>query len=765
MSKPMPLTVCGPVTPISPFVRVTGVLPTAEVSVLDNGQSIGQATAANPGELLVPLTTQPALGHSINAVQKTAMGTSQMSVHPIMVVDVPDPLPVPVILSALNTCMSDILADGLVPGARVITSIGGQPFGSYVASQTTAWLGIDSKRRIMPNSQVDIHQEAQVGATTRASKSAPILNTPDFQIATDLLPPPVLGPLVECNTSRDFQHAIPGAATTITNEGQSEFWINPSAAFNGYGALPLRTGKAEATQAMPRCGRRGQSITIPVTPAATPPAPTSTQDLCPQTLRLTVSNLAPGGILHVTRQVQIDPAGTSWTLTPIGDHGVGYPSEPVDLPPDIVLTDPAGPVFISLTQERCGAISPQTLVKVAPVGGPFGAPTIVEPLVDCSGGIPIKGAHPAAIVQAIDASSRIPLSDPTSVTQAEFVMRPWFPLAAGTKILIRQQGCNADGDSHVVKVQPLPQPLAVPKIVEPVRPQAAWVKVAGVVPGARLYLLVNNQLRPGSVYVYSDVGIIPITGAVLAEKDTLFVIQALCDKSSSPEGLGVTVKRGNLKVNAPQQVTRGSTAQVIVTALDADTGMPVSAEVLLNNLHVGMTGVAFSYSPKVGDPNPAGIVRSSVAYFDANFTINLVDAAWTLTLHAGPIPARLDTISIDITQLSWKVTPDWNPGLAKTVTVTPAPPTGSASLTVPVPTSAVKTVTVEISGSASTKGGVLNGYQVAAQSGAVTADTQKVAFHGSDELAAWLLRVDFYGDPTTGDYTFSVVPTLQGISP
>ncbi len=765
MSKPMPLTVYGPVTPISPFVRVTGVLPSAEVNILDNGQPIGHAVAANPGELLVPLTTQPTLGHSITAVQKTSEGTSEPSAQSIPVVDVPDPLPVPVILSALNTCMSDILADGLVPGAQVITSIGGQPFGSSVASQPTSWLGIDSTQQIAPGSQADIHQEAHIGATTRMSKSVQSPNIPAFQIATDLLPPPVLGPLVQCDISREFLQAIAGAGTTITNEGQSEFWLNPAAAFHGYGAPPLRKGDAVATQAMPRCKRTGQSVTLPVAPATTPIAPTVGQDLCPQTLRLTASNLAPGGILHVSRKVQTNQAGTAWSETPLGDLGISSPTQPVDLPPDIALSDPAGPVFISLTQERCAGASPETLVKVAPVAGPFGPPKIFEPLFDCSRGIPIQGAHPGAIVQAIDVSSGlVAMSDPVDVTQADFIIWPWFPLAAGKKVLVRQRGCNADGDSPAAKVKQLPQPLPVPKIVEPVRPQAPWVKVTGVVAGARLYLLVNNQLRPGSFDIYADSGIIPVTGTPLADKDTVFVIQKLCDASSNLEGPGLTVKRGNMKVSvAPPQVARGTTAQVVVTAVDADTRSPVSADVLLNGQRVGTTGVPFAYSPKLGDPNPAGIVRNGAAYFDAGFTINLVDPTWALNLHAGPVPVYLDTIRIDITQITWKVTPDWNAALAKTVVVTPAPPTAIGSVALPVPSGAVKTVTVEISGKWSTQGGNLNGYTVPPQNSTIGTDTKKVAFQGSNELMAWLLTVMYVADQNGG--VFAVVPTLQGITP
>ncbi len=49
MPKPLPLAVYGPITPLSPAVRVTGVLPGAEVQVFANGNPVGRATTANPG--------------------------------------------------------------------------------------------------------------------------------------------------------------------------------------------------------------------------------------------------------------------------------------------------------------------------------------------------------------------------------------------------------------------------------------------------------------------------------------------------------------------------------------------------------------------------------------------------------------------------------------------------------------------------------------------------------------------------------------------
>jgi len=69
MAKPMPLTVYGPVTPLSPNVRVAGVLPGAAATILDNGNPIGHATASEPGELLVGVTAQPVVGQVLASIR------------------------------------------------------------------------------------------------------------------------------------------------------------------------------------------------------------------------------------------------------------------------------------------------------------------------------------------------------------------------------------------------------------------------------------------------------------------------------------------------------------------------------------------------------------------------------------------------------------------------------------------------------------------------------------------------------------------------
>jgi hypothetical protein len=274
------------------------------VKISANNTQIGQAVAPAAGDLYVPLTTKPSVGETITAVQTVGTETSSPSLTSLTVVPVPDPLPVPVILSALNTCMVDVFVDGLVPGASVETMIGGTSCGTAVPRASPAWLGINATAAIAANSVMSIVQKAVSGSTSLTSPACLTPPIPLFVLNQDQLPAPQLGPLIECDTSRTFNEVIPSAQTKVTNGGSAATWDNISAAFTGVDGPPLKAGPATAVQAMPRCGRAGLTANLTVGPAQVPEPPQVGYDLCPQTLRLVVSNLASGGVLHMVRQVQ-----------------------------------------------------------------------------------------------------------------------------------------------------------------------------------------------------------------------------------------------------------------------------------------------------------------------------------------------------------------------------------------------------------------------------------------------------------------------------
>ena len=747
MATPLPLAVHGPITPASPAVRVTGVLESAQVSVRQDGAVIGQAIAPANGELWVPLAQKPAVGKKVDATQKTPQGESEPSGLPVTVVDLPDPLPTPVIASALHTCMADVWVANLVPGAKLIAQIGGQLFADPIASAPAQWAGLAPSLPIATGSTLSVRQE--VAGTPLVSPTVTSLPLPGFTRPAHLLPPPKLAePLKACDTARTFVDAIGGATSILDNEGQVQHWPNPSNAFGGFGGHALKQGKMKMRQVMPRCGIEGALGESPVHPPEQPPPPQASQDLCPKTLRLQLTNLVPGGTLRAYRSVQTSPGGTSGTL--LGEMGIHASSQPLDLPPTFAFTDPAGPVSLELSQMRCGLGSTRTFVPVTSPAGPYPAPKIDEPAFDCARGLRISNAHVGAMVQAFDASTQLPLGDPAPVLAAKTIVRTWFGLVAGRKVFVRQSGCNADGDSPVVRVEALPDPLPVPEVIAPIRPGAGFVNVKQALPGAVVQLMVNNVARSPGIEVWSDPASVWVPPPALADQQNVFAVQFLCDKSSAREGRGVTVTRGQLHVDVtPSTVTRGSTSQVTVSARDADTGAPVNAQILLNGTPVGWSGQPFAFSPKLGDAPPAGVARESVGYFDKPFSIGLADPMWTLTLGVSPPVLYFHALKITIDAVTFEVTPDWNPALKRTLSGQPSGSTPSlvAATALPVPAGSVKTVTVAMTYQWSTAGGAVDEYHTAEPASGADAATIKVAYANKNHTAGWLLHVLYLYDP------------------
>jgi hypothetical protein len=667
--------------------------------------------------------------------------------------------------------MADIYVGSLIPGAQLVTASTG-PGGTITADRTSAWAGIDPSMPISANLVFTLHQEATVDGQNLPGGTAQSLPVPEFTLGQDLLPQPLLDPLVQCDTSRNFDKVVPGAQTAITNNTQSELWGNISEKFHGWGGPPLQTSSAVATQAMPRCGLSGQPVTLPVAAATTPTAPTATQDLCPQTLRLSVY-AESGSTLHVFRAVKLSSG--NFDTTPVSDYSITYTPQPIDLPADIQLTDPNGPVFISLTQTRCAGTSGNTLVSVAPVAGPFGAPTITGTLWACGHGIPITGAHPGSLVWAMArtfeaGSAAFPISDPAVVTSPNMLVTPWYGLPSDHAVFVQQLGCNAAGHSNAPSVHPQPSPLPVPTIGQPVLPTATSLTVTGVLQGARVSLLVNGQLRPDSFDVYTDPAVIPISGPPLTVGETVLAVQTLC--SSSPDRGGVPVVKGNLKVTVtPKPIVRGKTTEVTVDAYDTSTELPVTGL----TVQIGsqppitvQTGTPFAYSPALGASDPLGTVLGGSNYQNAPFTITLVDPSWTLSMHTGPVPVFLGTaLEFTVTNITWHISPDWDPALAKTIPVnSPTPPKVVTNVPLPIPTGTVKTVTVTISGTVSTQGGDVNGYIVPAQDFQITTDTQTVSQNSTAETIAWILAASAQQDPQNPDLIdIYVSPVFQGFSP
>ncbi|KAJ9643048.1 hypothetical protein H2199_004570 [Coniosporium tulheliwenetii] len=745
MSRPLPITLHGPVTVLSPSVRATGVNKGAKVTIYDGAAEVGSGVSDIDGEYLVPLETSLLVErHLLKGVQTTAGGTSSQTDYGVEVTGVD--LEAPVLASTLHTCMTDILVDGLTPGATLITTIDGDRFGESAVLSPLSWCGIDREKDISADATVTIHQEATINGAAAIGPSPNCPKCSAFAYPHDKLLPGLLMSPIECDTNRSFTDMVPGAITEIQNEGQWEIWLNPTNTFTGFGGLSLKKGSIQMVQKLPRCKREGAPWDGVVKPLDALPAPVVAHSLCRELRRLTISQLLPTGTLSLWRM--INTHGGSVIGEQIGYHPFSSTTETVDLPPDLQLDDPQGVVSISVRQSRCGIQSPEILVPVASGSSVVGPPKFTADLYECGRWIPLANLNPGSNIQAFD--SRGPISDPFLAQKSVMSLKTWRRLRQG-QLYVVETGCRTD-HKIVTDVLPLPNPLPTPKITAPLRPGFQYVRLEGVLTGASVYVLVNGKIQSAPVEMADPtVGIIWLRNA-LNDKDRVTAVQMLCEHALNTEG-----KRIHAGVTGKHQISWNTHTSIL------------PATISINGLVLGSAGQPLHYSPRLGDPNPRGIVSAGPAYIDAEFTISLDDPVrnWNLNLRAQWCPTSFTTITnwtviIDITELNWNVVPRWNPSAARSIRVrpdNPAIPTfSSISVLLPIPTGSERRLDVTISGSTDPRDPSVS----AATIPAIAAVYEHTG--NNNGLISFNLTTPFVFDSVTGDLVYWVVPEYAGAS-
>ena len=287
------------------------------------------------------------------------------------------------------------------------------------------------------------------------------------------------------------------------------------------------------------------------------------------------------------------------------------------------------------------------------------------------------------------------------------------------------------------------------------------VGVVGCLPGARVHLLVNNVVRK-SIDTFDANPTIPTANLALDEKDALWAMQTICEKESSIEGRQTIVTKGNMKLDVqPGTIQRGTTANVKVSARDADTGVPIAgAQVFLNGALVGQTGVAFAFSPALGQPNPAGVVKEPVAHNDASFSIALTDPPPKPKgkLYLNVAPTVLIPNTLRLVSAAWTVTTVWMP----VQTFTAASPNTNVTLPDPPPAPADQRVSVVLDTTWEVAG-MINGIPFAYQQfkGHMNPNPTLLAWAGKDLTAGWLVLWEIVYDDA-GNAWVVVVTNYQG---
>jgi hypothetical protein len=407
MATPLPPILHGPITPMSPEVRVTGAVGGALVTLLVGTTDVGHATITAPGEVWVLVTGTLAVGQKVSVMQAVGSDKSVVSDHPVQVVDLPKPFPSPVFGSPLTDCMKWVWFDGLVPGVTLEVKQGANTVAK-VQTRRAAQLVLLDPAVHLTGTPLVATQSAIVGAATISSPS--VTSTPLIHISKGKLPAPGVGqPAYECQNFIDFSNVVPTTVLEVDNEGQKSEWTGSGTFLRVTPTPPLKQGKLVVKQSFPRCKIEGEIGTFKVDPAQTPPRPTILTILCPKVDRVTVTDLWPGGVLTL---FQVAASGTNTIRTAIGQAGVSAPQEQFDLPPGLPTVDPHGvPYQLVASQTRCAGASPDSpAVGYAPAGGRFGAPNIIEPLYDCARKVKVKGGTLEAWSKSLGypAMSRVP---------------------------------------------------------------------------------------------------------------------------------------------------------------------------------------------------------------------------------------------------------------------------------------------------------------------------------------------------------------------
>ena len=746
MTRPLPPTVQGPITPHSPSVQVTGVLANAEIRLFAGSNEIGGTIASTNGTASVPFGNAPHLGDVITATQENNDGESASSPG-VPVVDLPHPLPSPIFVSPLSTAMSSVRLGGLVPGARVQLKHNSTLVGQAVVTDTVAW--VDISPGALLSGEITAQQDL-AGVTSAVVWSAPLVSiTPEGHVDAPVLATPINA----CDTGVSVTSAIATADIVADNEGTPIVWHGLGETYGIWGLPLLKEGKLIAHQAFPRLNVRGPDATFPVGPPVSPDKPAIQSDVCPEIAQVSISNLAPGGVLTLF-SVTSNSSGAT-TSTPIGTVGVSAATETFNLPPDL---DPSTGVKLAAQQERCGLSGPQSdAVGFAVPGAPAGPISIEGPLYACTSVIVVDNVHPGAQLVAYSNNTGQQLGDPQLVSQSTALYRTWLPIPddPSDAVVIRQRGCSADADAKA-DIAPLPTPLPPPTIPQPIRPAAKSIHVTGFARGAMAYLFVNGSVRASQETLYPEASI-AVPAPPLVEGDKVFVMQSLCAKSSAYQEQPSVVARGHLSVTpSPGSVQRTTSVNETVKAMDADTGAEVDGlQVLLDNANFGSTGTAFHFAPRAGQPNPAGLVKGGIQYIDQSFSITLTDPPPpTAKLHLKLSPTILVLGQLAIKVANWTATPMWDP--TKKTTASGA----DAIVILPKPPASGGQVQIELT--ATWQAGTVDGYPInATVTGQEVPSPTVVVWDGAERTAGFLATYVVNVLPD-GEYSLSVTENYQG---
>lgn len=630
----LPPCVVGPISELSPLIKVEGQIIGADVYVAVDGDfenPIAKGSAKySSQEFFLKSGVVLTAGSKITAIQNKDGITSEPSPDPIIVQAIPDPLPVPVICSNLYAYPFVVGIDKLVPGTTANLLKANSAMSPEI--NNTGCIGISIigdgiASSIMPNETVFAFQSISMGAHSKSVESLPA-EVPGM----DPLPSPIINSPVECDRALLLSNVLDGARITVHREyngNHSEFY----SCYWGESWYvtfdePLRRDeilkiKQEFNKSplpdevnMVLSSLWSEGVRVRGAESVSPPIVWG--PICFGATSVLVSNCRPGAILTVNilmKNNDIIELGT-WQAPPSGWCNVPLSKFPEGNNRQLFVT-----------QSICKQTSDSNKIYIDDYPKEMDTPEIPGPLYACAGIVRVNKIVPGAKVTIYSEMLQAPIAQLRVYNDfADIKVCP--NLIAKDSIWVEQSGCSdkkAKASDHVT-VEVFDTELPEPEVEKVIHPFTNPIRVTNVVPGAQVHLWIDGHWLAKADATESSIDVyIPsmfILPAGLPTEKRIAARQLLCTRISEIKSNGVLVTTGNMKVHVNVLTGQGyylygNLCEFIITITDADDESSVDGDVYVDGVMVAKTNQSFKYK---FDPNvglPIGIVKAN-GYNDAS---------------------------------------------------------------------------------------------------------------------------------------------------
>jgi PKD repeat protein len=570
-SKLLPPLINVPVTVLNPVVIVSGALAGSKVELFEDGVSLNRSDIADVnGVAQVGLSGLTLKAHACLTAKQTG-GTEISDPSPeVEIMDVPVQIPPLAFLSMVHEWMDAVAVGGVIPYALVeLFDANNNLVGLNGADGTITSLPYQKPGPIPQGVTLTARQTIVYQGQNLPGPLVPSIKVQPNPLKDRPLPAPdILDWLRTCDTSVPVGGIVDGATTQLHRPPHIDNYDFLSNAINAETSPLVENEKVAVGQSFSRMGLQSPQSSQPVLPYPLP-APLILEPVCVDAETITITKLRPGStvILYSGRQTGniMEQAGP-WIATAKSTTQI-FPL-PADLQENM-----SGPVeFLFAYQEDCqGVISPSAnpahadLIRLSTVPPAPG----LGPLYECARVVHVSNLEPGTSVGLTSDQADFPiLAAPTATYAPDVDIQLFRPLRAKEIVTAQVSPCGSgQGSSASTAVLPL-QSLNAPQVHNPTRAWQTSVLVEKCVPGAHVYVFVNDVCY-GHADAVTDTVHVPV-GSLL-QGGYVRALQSLCLQISGlSEPVGITLGQVKLSQTPFPIYTNPNPQTVTITARDWD---------------------------------------------------------------------------------------------------------------------------------------------------------------------------------------------------